>query len=179
VRKEAEVNLRPQHGWGLFHFAALLSHSPTFLETLVQKGADVNARVKSGETALHFASRSFNPNPACIETLIRLGAQVNARDQRGNTPLHLAARHYPPSLPIIEALIRLGAEVNARDKADWTPLHWAAGFGRDSNVLLKLLELGADPRAHTLAGETAWDLIQHNQRLTNTPAFWRLNDLRF
>ncbi|WP_299427089.1 ankyrin repeat domain-containing protein, partial [uncultured Meiothermus sp.] len=80
---------------------------------------------------------------------------------------------------ILEQAIRAGAQVNARDNDDWTPFHDAAKHGENSDVLLKLLELGADPRAHTLAGETAWDLIQHNQRLTNTPAFWRLNDLRF
>jgi ankyrin repeat protein len=69
--------------------------------------------------------------------------------------------------------------VNARDQFGETPLHSAARSGRTSAVVLVLLELGADHRARTAAGSTAWDLIQRNEHLRNTPAFWRLNDLRF
>jgi ankyrin repeat protein len=95
------------------------------------------------------------------------------------SPLHFAARNNT-NPAIIETLVRLGAQVNARDGLlGRTPLHEAAHFGRSSDVLLKLLELGADPRARTVMGETPWTLIQENPELRDTPAFWRLNELRF
>ena len=37
---------------------------------------------------------------------------------------------------------------------------------------------GADPKAKTADGKTAWDLIQDNEKLKNTDAYWRLNDLQ-
>jgi ankyrin repeat protein len=60
-----------------------------------------------------------------------------------------------------------------------TPLHYAAAKSTTSAIAVTLLELGADPRVRTSAGSTAWDLIQHNQKLRNTPAFRRLSEIRF
>lgn len=93
-------------------------------------------------------------------------------------PLHLAA--LANSNPkIIQALVRLGANINARDENGWTPLHLAAFKNPNPQVVLVLLDLGADPKARTSDGDTAWDLIQGNPELKNTPAYWKLNDLRF
>jgi len=75
--------------------------------------------------------------------------------------------------------VRGGADLNARDQDGWTPLHVAASFSQTSEVVLVLLELGADHRARDLAGSSAWDMIQANEQLQNTPAYRRLNGLRF
>jgi len=103
---------------------------------------------------------------------------VDARDKNGWTPLHRAAA-LNPNPEIIQALVRLGADINARDKDGLTPLHWAAFVNSNPQVVLVLLDLGADPKARTSDGKTAWDLIQENPKLKNTPAYWKLNDLRF
>lgn len=103
---------------------------------------------------------------------------MDARDENGLTPLHRAAA-FNSNPEIIQALVRLGADINARNKYDWTPLHLAAFKNPNPQVVLVLLDLGADPKARTSDGKTAWDLIQKNPKLKNTPAYWKLNDLRF
>jgi len=60
-----------------------------------------------------------------------------------------------------------------------TPLHLAARFSSNPEVVLTLLELGADSRARTNRGLTPWDLIRRNDKLRDTEAYWRLNDLRY
>ena len=41
------------------------------------------------------------------------------------------------------------------------------------------LDAGADATAKDEWGKTAWDLIQDNEALKGSKAYWRLNDLRF
>ena len=72
-----------------------------------------------------------------------------------------------------------GATLEARDKEGWTPLHWAAASNAESAVVLTLLDAGADPKAKNTNGKTVFDLIQENEKLKDTDAYWRLNDLRF
>lgn len=116
--------------------------------------------------------------PERVRQAVRSGADVNARDKLGSTPLHeAAAGNGNPE--VIRILVELGADVNARTVAGWTPLHQAARYSKEPGVVLVLLELGADPRARTNRGLTAWDLIQENKALRNTPAYWKLNDLRW
>lgn len=116
--------------------------------------------------------------PQDVERAVKGGARVDARDENGLTPLHRAAA-FNPNPEIIQALVRLGADINARTKYDLTPLHLAAYSNSNPQVVLVLLDLGADPKARTSDGKTAWDLIQENPKLKNTPAYWKLNDLRF
>lgn len=116
--------------------------------------------------------------PQDVERAVKGGARVDARNEDGWTPLHRAA-FLNPNPEIIQALVRLGANINARTKYDLTPLHLAAYSNSNPQVVLVLLDLGADPKARTSDGETAWDLIQENLGLKNTPAYWKLNDLRF
>ena len=41
------------------------------------------------------------------------------------------------------------------------------------------LDAGADATAKNGRGEIAWDLIQDNEALKGTKAYWRLNELRY
>ncbi|WBA79895.1 ankyrin repeat domain-containing protein [Endozoicomonas sp. GU-1] len=69
------------------------SKNAELIQTLVNHGADVNARVGDGETVLHLAARNGNANAELIRTLVNHGADVNARNNDGETVLHLAARN--------------------------------------------------------------------------------------
>ena len=120
---------------GLLHEAAK-EGDVAKIRTLLNKGAQVNARSKGGFTPLHDAA--LNGHVEAIRVLLEAGADVNARAEDGDTPLHQATRH----VEAIRALLRAGADVNPRDKGEFTPLHFAAFWGRVEAVRA-LLKAGA------------------------------------
>ena len=61
---------------------------------------------------------------------------------------------------------------------DWTgdtdtPLHWAARSSENPAVIEALLNAGADPNARDRNGKTPWDLVQVNDALKGSDAYWR------
>ena len=120
---------------------------PPLCEYLFSKGADINAKDESGQTALFIAVRSGNAQSA--EFLISQGAEINARDKSGQTALFIAARS--GNAQIAEFLISQGAEINARDDKNNTPLFEAA-ISNDTETIRCLLAHGADVNAINFLG---------------------------
>ena len=58
------------------------------LQTLLEQGADVNARNKYGDTPLHYAVS--NGHTEIAQLLINKGADINAKMKTGQTALDLA-----------------------------------------------------------------------------------------
>jgi ankyrin repeat protein len=84
------------------------------------------------------------------------GANLNALDLSGRTALHLASE-----ITFIELLLDHGMNVDVRDKKGWTPLHWAASRLK-LQVLVVLLDRGADPHALTNKGDTPFQLANRS-----------------
>lgn len=76
------------------------------IEKLLARGADVNARNKSGWTALMHAA--VNGHTAIIKALLAAGADVNAKNKNGGTALMQAARYGHPD--IVKLLKEAGAK---------------------------------------------------------------------
>ena len=94
------------------------------LTACLKAGADPNAKIKGGDTPLHFAAM-YSADPAIIAKLVEAGANLEARGRFGDTPLHEAASiNEIPA--IIAALVEAGANLQARDQRGQTPLHDAA-----------------------------------------------------
>ena len=87
------------------------------LDSLIEKGADVNATDDNGQTPLHLALH--NEHPEMAKLLIKKGADVNAKNKWGDTPLHLVL----DNPEIAKLLIEHGADVNATDNYGDTLLH--------------------------------------------------------
>ena len=75
------------------------------VEKLMQRGANIFAKDKDGNTPLHSASIIGNEN--IVSKLISLGANVNAKDNQGVTPKFLA--NYCKHQNIVNILKRAGA----------------------------------------------------------------------
>jgi len=119
------------------------------LKRLLKSGADVNARDRSGNTAL--ASAALLGDEEAAKILLDHGAAVNLRGPGGATPLLLACMVGSPEL--MRTLLDSGAEVDARGENSLTPLIVASQVG-NKEIVRMLLAAGADSGAQDIAGKT-------------------------
>jgi ankyrin repeat protein len=120
------------------------------VKSLLQDGADVNAPLGDGMTALHWAAE--RGDLPLTTTLLYAGANVAAVTRVGQyTPLHIAAR--TGNAGIVKALIEHKADANARTAPSGaTPLHLAATAGS-----VDIINLLLDARAEVNAKEPEWE----------------------
>jgi uncharacterized protein len=124
------------------------------VQTLLDEGADVNAKDKHGVTALWLASKMNHPH--VVRLLLEKGASVNAKDIDGVTAL-IEACSFAPSggkSDVVRLLLENGADVDAKDKSAATALIYASGED-DPDVVRLLLDKGADVNAKDKDGKTA------------------------
>lgn len=90
--------------------AARRNHLP-IVQTLLDRGADIHATNRAGDTALMLAAR--NGHAPLIELLLRNGTRVNDQNGAGDTPIILAARngHYDAA----KLLVLHGADPTIRN----------------------------------------------------------------
>ena len=110
----ADVNADPGgDGTPLLYAVQVWKISKAVVNALLEAGADPRGRDDNGESPLHAAARSSDPEMTTL--LADAGADVHARNEKGETPLHLArARN---NLPAIRELLELGADPATRDNA--------------------------------------------------------------
>ncbi|KAI1133243.1 ankyrin repeat-containing domain protein [Nemania abortiva] len=133
------------------HLAMFIEHPfdkvRSFVEDLVEAGAQVNDQDLSGRTAI---SLSLTECPSSdITYLLNLNANPNIPDQLGATPLHYAAQTC--SKDNLERLIEKGGDVTSKDKCNRSVLYRAAGSGDCDTFVTVLKSLPEDCRKEHLA----------------------------
>jgi ankyrin repeat protein len=106
---------------------------------LLKAGADPNATLRGGETALMTAARTGRAGP--VSALLEAGAKVDATERNGQTALMWAAAE--GHAEAIELLVKAGANAKTRLKSGFTPMLFAAREGRVEAVKA-LLKAGVD-----------------------------------
>ncbi len=104
---------------------------------LIDQGANINARNRSGGSPVYFALRNFD----LMQRLIAKGADVNVRAYGDLTVLHQTAA-FTGDLEVAKLLIEHGADVNARS-TDGTILHWAIQRNGTPEMVTLLVKSGA------------------------------------
>jgi len=97
------------------HLAARAGKAKT-VQILLERGAEIEARTKEGQTPLMIAAENGQDEVARV--LCEQKADVDATDDRGNTALHIAAQS--SSKVIIQLLLNKGADSEARNNAGKT-----------------------------------------------------------
>lgn len=109
-------------------FSVVRSEDLAALITLVERGADVNARNAAGQTPLMNAARVRN-NTSQLEQLIHLGADTTLRDHGGMTALMHAA--VTGQLQNAEYLVEHGVDPELKDNSGKTVIDHARKGGLD------------------------------------------------
>lgn len=113
--------------WTPLLLAARSCHLET-VRVLIRHGADVNARSKMDQTALHavcWTKHAAKDLTEVVRALLQAGADVNALNRKGQSPLHWAA-HYG-HVEAVRLLVQYGANTIARNEDGETPLDKAMG----------------------------------------------------
>ena len=126
------------------------------VKDLLAKGANVNAKDESGQTALLWVAPARD-NPEMIKLLIAKGADVNAKDNQGTNALMIAASQSNPG--ILAELLAAGADINAQNSEGGTAL-MAAAFRANLDEIKILLAKNADLALKDKQGRTALDVAK-------------------
>jgi len=128
--------------------------------SILDQGADVNARNDDNQTALMIASQGEDPE--LVKLLIEHGADLDARNGDGESALHLAAAE--GRAQAIELLAAAGADSTMVDKCQRTPLISAVESECDDiTVIEALVKAGVDINAVDDEGRTALSLAEENE----------------
>jgi len=145
---EVESQVGDQEESSPLHVAAAQGHVEC-LKTLLDAGADIEARNIYEETPLHLAAGKGHVE--CLKALLDKHADKETKTMYGYTPLYLAAS--AGQVECLMVLIKEGAEIEAKDNNEQTPLYIAAH--KDHVECLKtLLEAGADKEVKNKGGMT-------------------------
>ena len=197
-KSDLSLEARDNVGNTPLHLAARYTENQMIITTLLEAGADINAKNQNGETPLQVAKRY---NEKIITNLV----EAETTEQKGTETMQ--AVPMPPdnesskmttqpnikqSCPDwlkesffetataedVRQCLATGANVNAQNTYGETPLHIAAGYSQSPEVIIALLEAGADPLAQDNYRKTPWDYIQDNFALKETDVSKRLNKTR-
>jgi ankyrin repeat protein len=143
-------------GWTALHFAAEKSDKDsmhrkmTMASLLLEAGADINVRTRSGFTVLDLAAEC--DNKMLVKLLLDAGADITTPPNSKHSALTLAARR--GNERVARMLIAAKADVNWQDEDGDSALILATEGGHVGTLRL-LLDAGADINTRTRDGETA------------------------
>jgi ankyrin repeat protein len=141
---------------------SVLSGKMNTVKTLIDAGADINAKCYDGTNALMMAAIRYNVD--IVKVLLDAGANVNAKHSEGYTALMGAA--FAGRLDNVKALLDAGADINSKDNKGTTAL-MVATIGRQrlfktAEAVKLLLEKGADVTIKDKEGKTALEYAKEN-----------------
>lgn len=140
--------------------ASIRRDDAELVRLLAEAGADVNQVGDGGFTPLHRAGEAAGGE--VVTVLLEAGAAPDAETEGpyGFLPIQVAAFRNNPEA--IEAFVAFGVPVDQRNVFfDATALHYAA-FGDSVEAIEALLQLGADPQALQMDGQTPLEVAQLN-----------------
>ncbi|WP_268849323.1 ankyrin repeat domain-containing protein [Flavobacterium aestivum] len=156
---------------------AVKSGTPSAVELLLNKGADVMVTDKEGNNLGAYLIQSYRPQmnrgpegqkqdpfSTKIQLLQGKGLDLAAPQKDGNTLLHLAITKN--DLALLKKIADLKIDINLKNKDGLTALHKAAMISKDDAILKYLLSIGAKKDINTEFDESVYTLAKENESLS-------------
>lgn len=166
----ADVTIKNAKGETFLCNAALRGEqAKKLVELALQKGADVNSKVNQDNTIFIELMKTFAQLPAhevdrrknlleMAKLIVNYGGEIDAVNSDHETALFQAIR--AKDFTLISYLLKLGVNPNIINKYGRTILLEVVYQGVESlDILLLLLEYGADPIIKNLQGETIFETL--------------------
>lgn len=166
----ADIRMRNILGETVLHCLAysneLHGYSDCF-KLLINSGVDINELDYTGRTFFHHSLMSEDTTPKVVKELINYGLKINVRDCLGQNEISLTVKKgeflehaevpdFESRCEMIKMLSEENVDINNADIYGITPLHLSTTFGPDDlDVLVTLLDIGADVMRKTNTGATA------------------------
>jgi ankyrin repeat protein len=131
----------------ILHIAVRSSGDTIIIGKILDQNANVNARNREGDTALHIAARTNQKDPG--EYILSRGADIFSSNSVGESPLYIALTH--PSGILVWMFNHETAA--ARDGLGNTMLHYAALWKIDRHIPF-IIQNGVSTEAANVNGET-------------------------
>lgn len=156
------------------HYAVEQNRSIGLITTLLDKGADINARNINEETPLLLLGQENMPEEERIERtrlLLDRGADINAADEAGTTPLMLAV--IGEHVDIVKLLLERGAKKELQTFDGETALDLAEQAENEEIIALLQGEEVAPTTAEMWAGYTQSDAQFFDSIVENEESMYR------
>lgn len=128
VSKE-NINWVNEDGDSLLSLAATAGDlNMKIVRLLIKRGADVNIRLREGETLLHFAAHLLRKDLAAA--LLRAGCDPNATNDAGQTALDKVLFAFNPKADLVEVLLEHGADPTMKQPGGESAVELAARTGQ-------------------------------------------------
>jgi len=157
-------------GANALFLAAQNDHSRIVKHLLTIPGVQVNQQRRDGATPLWIAAQMGHED--CVRLLLRRGAEVDLARADGATPLFKAC--HKGHEEIVKEILKHQPRLDTLQNGS-TCLHAAALSGH-SNLILHLLEAGADPNTPNVSGFTPLDVALGAARKTLQSMTTRITD---
>lgn len=152
LKKGAKVQLANSNRFTPIIQACRYGNS-AIINTLLDKGADVNSTIEDGTSAFQLCAGSATTED--LARIVSLGANISAQNSDGQTALMWAANF--GKLEKFNYLVSKGANINQQTQQGYSPLFFAIK-SHNLEVIKAAIAQGADLFATTADGTTAAQL---------------------
>lgn len=135
IDRAVDVRKSDHNDWTLLHHAVWLD-SIESIEILIQRGADVKAKTRMGNTVLHLAQSA-----EAVGVLVGRGADIDALNCKDETPLISACNN--GLVYVVQELVNRWTNLTPQDHHQRTALH-SACLGEYDDMVLSCLQKEAE-----------------------------------
>ena len=138
---------------------------------LITEGADVNARLETGDPMLWYTA--FSGQNKMAARLIEAGADVDAPNAMADQTAQMRALKVQ-NTEMVSLLLDAGADPNKKDKYGYSVVAYAGEYKSPVKVWQKLLDAGADITEHSLLEGAPTPLLWNVMRSNAEVVAWLL-----